>query len=137
MAYRELVDDGEVWVVFSTQPGSGANVRPQYANGWLSFQRGADRRRLSPIPSGWEHAGDDQLLAWLQGAQPVAQAWEDDEAFAEARPEPLDRRADDGEPHPGDRRETADSGTAGPASRVHKSIERIRAMLSTIRRDSV
>jgi hypothetical protein len=81
MPYREIIDDGGVWVVFSTQPWSGANVRPRYASGWLSFHRGVERRRLSPIPSGWEAAEDTQLRLWLRESEVVAKATEDGEAL--------------------------------------------------------
>lgn len=143
MPYRELVEDGEVWVVFSTQPVSGANVRPQYANGWLSFHRGAERRRLSPIPSDWENADDAQLLAWLEDSEPVAQAGDEDDRFRAARPEPAGTRAEGQGRRAADppRMEREESGAATRAaassSRVKKSIERIRAMLSDIRRDGI
>ncbi len=32
-----------------------------FSGGWLIFESGADRRRLSPIPADWATAPDDQL----------------------------------------------------------------------------
>jgi hypothetical protein len=40
--------------------------------GWLTFMDGDDKRRLSPIPDGWEEWSDSQLAALLVRAQPVA-----------------------------------------------------------------
>jgi hypothetical protein len=40
--------------------------------GWLTFMDGEDKRRLSPIPDGWEGWSDAQLAALLVAAQPVA-----------------------------------------------------------------
>ncbi|HST62622.1 MAG TPA: hypothetical protein VLK84_28210, partial [Longimicrobium sp.] len=140
---------------------SGANVRPQYANGWLSFQRGPERRRLSPIPMDWEHADDGQVRQWLHRAEQVEKTTDDDwmagDLFAEPRyanraaeaavqvdagPAPdegvdLDpgREDDvkaDAPPLPADSAPAAKT-TSGPASLIHQSVERIRAMLSDIR----
>jgi hypothetical protein len=46
-----------------------ANLR----SGWLVFERGAERRRLSPIPENWQHCTDGELETYLQSAQPVVQ----------------------------------------------------------------
>lgn len=144
MPYREIADDGGAWIAFSTEPRSGANVRPQYADGWLSFHRGVERRRLAPIPSGWETAGDDQLRLWLRASERVARTVDDDEIFGftmegSGRPAELgETAADDVEagditgsaaPGPGTRE------PAAPAKRLQKSVERIREMLSGIRGD--
>lgn len=32
-----------------------------FSGGWLIFESGTDRRRLSPIPADWERAPEDQL----------------------------------------------------------------------------
>jgi hypothetical protein len=42
--------------------------------GWLCFQRGDDRRRLSPIPPDWVHCGEEQLEAYCRTARPVRSA---------------------------------------------------------------
>ena len=41
------------------------------AQGWLVFERGDERRRLSPIPDGWEKCSDLELDAYREVAQPV------------------------------------------------------------------
>jgi hypothetical protein len=137
MPYREITDDGGVWVVFSTHPRSGANVRARYADGWLSFHRGQERRRLAPVPHAWEDAPDDQLRQWLRSAELVAKSAEDVDA--------IDRRDTDESgvklemPGGAGLADGADAGraTQAPAapSRVQKSLDRIRAMLNDIRGD--
>jgi hypothetical protein len=54
-------------MLWSTYRGAHANVRPEYAGGWLSFHCGASRRRLAPVPRGWESADEDQLRGYLHG----------------------------------------------------------------------
>jgi hypothetical protein len=148
MPYREIEDEDGVWMVFSTEPRSGANVRPQYANGWMSFQRGPERRRLAPIPMDWEHADDDQLRTWLHRAELVEKSTTDDDwmagdLFTEARDvnprfqagakaDTADALDADADAAPADPAPAANP-ASGPVSRVHQSIERIRAMLSDIR----
>jgi hypothetical protein len=34
---------------------------PELAGGWLIFKSGADRRRVTPIPPGWEKLSDTEL----------------------------------------------------------------------------
>jgi hypothetical protein len=41
------------------------------ADGWLCFERGGDRRRLSPIPDDWHRCDDAQLEAYCRSARPV------------------------------------------------------------------
>ena len=41
------------------------------AQGWLCFERGDQRRRLSPIPANWTRATDAELDAYRQAARPV------------------------------------------------------------------
>ena len=41
------------------------------AEGWLCFERGAERRRLCPIPRGWPRCSDVELDAYCQSARPV------------------------------------------------------------------
>ena len=42
--------------------------------GWLCFERGDDRRRLSPIPANWRRATDPELDAYRRAASPVRSA---------------------------------------------------------------
>lgn len=49
-----------------------ANLGPLMANGWLIFAGGAERRRLGPIPPGWDALPDDDLARLLEVATPEA-----------------------------------------------------------------
>jgi len=67
MAYREFRDAaGESWAVWDTYPqpahrGSMVALR----DGWLTFERGNERRRLVPAPVGWIEEPDERLRHWL------------------------------------------------------------------------
>jgi hypothetical protein len=39
--------------------------------GWLCFESGAERRRLSPIPRDWRGCSDAELEAYCRAARPV------------------------------------------------------------------
>jgi hypothetical protein len=39
--------------------------------GWLCFERGEDRRRLTPLPKNWARCSDEQLEKYRESAQPV------------------------------------------------------------------
>lgn len=41
------------------------------AAGWLVFESPGERRRLSPIPPGWDLCSDAQLERWCERADPV------------------------------------------------------------------
>ncbi len=45
-------------------------VRPELQAGWLVFESGADRRRLSPIPPAWERYTDAALERICARAEP-------------------------------------------------------------------
>jgi hypothetical protein len=42
---------------------------PVLAGGWLAFECGDERRRLAPIPAGWDQLPEDQLRALWRDAQ--------------------------------------------------------------------
>jgi hypothetical protein len=46
-------------------------VASEYSQGWLCFESEGEKRRLAPVPLGWEEAGPDRLSTWLQGARRV------------------------------------------------------------------
>jgi hypothetical protein len=98
MALREFTDPGgrtwRVWATIPTTPheaatfaqsaelqadaerrGGSAPGTPRVSvgreNGWLTFEAGAEKRRLSPIPDGWDHAPEDELARWLDRAEPA------------------------------------------------------------------
>lgn len=96
MALREFTDDrGDAWQVCNVQPSyverrSGADrrqvprahaadrrkhhqhrmiVAPRFREGWLIFESPEERRRLGPIPPGWEALPDEQLRSLLGDAE--------------------------------------------------------------------
>lgn len=99
MGYRAFVDDvGRDWEAWDVQPRlterrrveQGAFNAPDrrrrdspegqarsmgmmetYLFGWLCFQSIGGKRRLSPIPEGWEVAPIKQLIEWLKQAVEV------------------------------------------------------------------
>jgi hypothetical protein len=46
-------------------------VATEYSQGWLCFESEGEKRRLAPVPPGWEEAGPDRLSTWLQAAKRV------------------------------------------------------------------
>lgn len=46
-------------------------VRAPLVSGWLTFESRGERRRLAPIPDGWEGAPLELLRAWLASAEPA------------------------------------------------------------------
>ena len=45
-----------------------ANSSPE---GWLCFERGDDRRRLTPIPENWMRSTDEEMEKYRDSARPV------------------------------------------------------------------
>lgn len=99
MALRDFIDrTGRAWQVWSTIPkpspsgfsstetgtpraaGPGptraAAPIPAFAtgreHGWLTFASSEEKRRLSPIPGGWEEAPDDVLADYCERADRIA-----------------------------------------------------------------
>lgn len=48
-----------------------AVLRGSYAHGWLCFDNGDAKKRLSPIPNDWTVCDDDTLEAYLRAADVV------------------------------------------------------------------
>jgi len=46
-------------------------VATEFSNGWLCFESEGEKRRLAPVPIGWDEAGPDKLASWLQAAKRV------------------------------------------------------------------
>jgi hypothetical protein len=46
-------------------------VASEYSRGWLCFESEGEKRRLAPVPPGWEEAGPDRMSTWLQAAKRV------------------------------------------------------------------
>ncbi|HEX8361694.1 MAG TPA: hypothetical protein VF613_16375 [Longimicrobium sp.] len=114
MAYREFVDGGGVsWRAWDTYPGSAANVRPGFESGWLGFECEQERRRLAPVPPGWETASDDELRSMLADAQPNRPA-----RLAAPAPEP--------------EAPAALAAEADKPSRSNPVLERVRSVLRAV-----
>ena len=76
MAIRIFSDSqGVEWRVWSTVPSNVGAVAPDLRAGWLSFDSGSERRRVSPIPAGWEEASDERLELFCRIATPTR--WSD------------------------------------------------------------
>jgi hypothetical protein len=46
----------------------GFYQRAEFAEGWLLFMSGNERRRLAPFPTGWHLASEKQLRQWCSDA---------------------------------------------------------------------
>ena len=69
-----------VWEVVPSKAGIDTSPRTQsrtslsstpYANGWLCFESATEKRRLAPIPDGWEMRPPAAIAELLQQATPV------------------------------------------------------------------
>ena len=74
MAMRELVHRGVTWTIWDVRPTSVARLRLTGATevlegGWLCFESKAEKRRMVPIPEGWEAWSDDDLGTCLEAAE--------------------------------------------------------------------
>ncbi|HEU0301075.1 MAG TPA: hypothetical protein VFR37_16545 [Longimicrobium sp.] len=73
MAYREFTDDGgRAWRAWDTYPEKREFVSPGFEDGWLSFEAEGEKRRLVPVPPGWEEGTEVQLRGLLQAARRTA-----------------------------------------------------------------
>jgi hypothetical protein len=60
-------DEWEVFEVFPAHSGRDLNhLPPAFRSGWLCFQSESERRRLAPIPPGWDRWEEGKLLAALE-----------------------------------------------------------------------
>jgi hypothetical protein len=70
---RELRDaDGVEWTVFEVKRASAARdlVPGLMKTGWLCFENGTHKKRIAPIPAGWEELSDAALLALARDVSP-------------------------------------------------------------------
>jgi hypothetical protein len=81
MPNRSFVDaEGRSWNAWDVLPAEHAdwpqNARKHLpgvmASGWLCFESEAGKRRIHPIPRGWERWSDDELRVRCALALPVA-----------------------------------------------------------------
>jgi hypothetical protein len=69
---REYTDsNGVVWRVWNTIPSNSRSVIAELGGGWLSFDSGTERRRLGPIPKGWEEMSAERLELLCRVALPA------------------------------------------------------------------
>ena len=52
-----------------------APVREGFEMGWLVFDNGDEKRRLAPVPAGWEKMTSQELNALCARAKPSHQRW--------------------------------------------------------------
>jgi hypothetical protein len=69
--HRTFVDvRGIWWDVFAVYPEARGDARTQlkgtWQQGWLCFDSGTQKRRLSPIPEDWQRLTDDDLKKLLE-----------------------------------------------------------------------
>lgn len=78
MALRSFTDSqGQGWRVWNVVPQYDTardedTLTPGLQGGWLCFERDGHKRRLSPIPGGWEEADSEELERYCRDATPVA-----------------------------------------------------------------
>lgn len=74
MPYRTFTDAaGTEWQVWDTVPEANdtAMVREGFAQGWLTFECAAEKRRLAPIPAQWEAVSEATLARYCAEAAPT------------------------------------------------------------------
>jgi hypothetical protein len=72
MAIRDFTDSaGVAWRVWSTTPRAGAVYEESHKTGWLTFESATIRKRLAPIPRGWEEATPERLELMCRVAEIV------------------------------------------------------------------
>ena len=68
--------DGKKWEVWRVTPTVTGRQRTVvgagFESGWLCFEsEDGEKRRLSPVPDGWEGAAMDKLWLWCRAAKGV------------------------------------------------------------------
>ena len=48
-----------------------ATIAPEFTYGWLCFETAGEKRRLAPVPEGWDRADDETIEQWCCTAKPV------------------------------------------------------------------
>jgi hypothetical protein len=77
---RQIRDAAGVeWMVYEVNPvlseWRAADSLPDgYRNGWLCFESPTEKRRLLPLPAGWQELPPEQLSALLVNAVQVRRA---------------------------------------------------------------
>jgi hypothetical protein len=64
---------GVQWDIFAVYPEPPRSTRSQlkgtYPQGWLCFDSGTEKRRLSPIPDQWQQLSDEELARLSERAE--------------------------------------------------------------------
>ena len=70
VATREFTDkSARAWTVWAVHPTAGATagrratLEAEFAAGWLTCETAGEKRRIAPIPKGWESMPDAELEA--------------------------------------------------------------------------
>ena len=71
--------DGTSWEAWNVVPGQHADwpsharrhLPESLSDGWLCFESATEKRRLHPIPPGWEEHSEELLWRLCTTAQPV------------------------------------------------------------------
>ena len=72
MAIRDFTDErGTMWRVWQTVPDVQSVLHTPLRDGWLTFASDKERRRLMPIPPGWEDVDEERLALLCRAAVPV------------------------------------------------------------------
>lgn len=73
VAYRAILLDGQVWTVraVALPPRTAELVsrNPNAVTTWLSIVSDLEKRRIAPIPAGWEQWTDEQLMEAIRRAE--------------------------------------------------------------------
>lgn len=74
---------GTSWEAFAVYPSAQSQSRARlpgpYRNGWLAFECASEKRRLSPIPEGWQSLAEPELIALCERAERVRRRTHADE----------------------------------------------------------
>ncbi|MGQ0713119.1 MAG: hypothetical protein ACT4PJ_05235 [Gemmatimonadaceae bacterium] len=76
MAYTEFTDRaGRCWRVWRTVPRVAellTTLPADWKDGWLTFESDGEKRRLAPVPSGWEDFPPERLELLCKMARPAS-----------------------------------------------------------------
>ena len=64
---------GREWRVWATYPVHVGSTAEAYRGGWLTFQSGELRRRLTPVPPHWQDVSDARLELICNVAEAVTE----------------------------------------------------------------
>ena len=73
---------GQEWSVCDVENPTPENGIPSW---YLCFERGIDRRRLTPIPGDWKECGAAKLDEYREKAKPVHRAFASPDQFSARR----------------------------------------------------